>query len=62
MESTNTHCNILGVMETKSIYNKRNKSTRDIEVINKHLNDAREAGISTADKNIGADKFKLGFD
>lgn len=49
-------------MDTKNVYHKRNQSTRDINVINKHLADAREATVNNADKSIHAYNVKLCFD
>lgn len=46
----------------KLVYNKRSKSTSDIDVINKHLSDAREDYGSKADETINGDNVKLGVD
>lgn len=62
MESTITDGEMLGVVEKKTVYNKQNKSTCDIDVINKHLYDAREESVSKADGTIDEDNVKLGVD
>lgn len=62
MERTITHGEMLGVVKTKTVYNKRNKSTRDIDVINKHLADAREAAVSKADETIDFENVRFGVD
>lgn len=49
MESTTTHVEMLGVVGTKTVHKKRNKSTSDIDVLNKHLVDDKEAAISKED-------------
>lgn len=56
-----THAEMLCVVETKNFYNKRNKSNRDIDAINKHLADAREAEVSKADETINYN-VKIGVD
>lgn len=61
-KSTITHGEILGVVETKTVNNKRNKSTRDIYVINKHLSDATKATVSKADETIDAYNVRLVVD
>lgn len=40
MEINITHGEILRFMDTENFYHKRNESTRDIDIINKHLADA----------------------
>lgn len=62
MESTITDGGMPEVVDTKTVYRKHNKSTRDIDVIKKHIADAREAAISKADQIIDANNFKLGVD
>lgn len=57
IESTMTHDKMLGVVATKTVYNKLNKCTRDIDVINERLLDSREA-----DETIDTDNVKLGVD
>lgn len=52
MESDITHSEMVGFMDTKNIYHKRNKSTRDIDVINKHIADAKEAAVNKADETV----------
>lgn len=47
---------MLGVEETKTIYNKSKKYTRDIDVVNKHLADARESAVSKDAETIDTDK------
>lgn len=61
MESIVSHGEMLGVMKTKTVYSQRNKSTRDIDFINKHLEDTREVALSKADENINADKSNSVF-
>lgn len=56
---TITHGKMLGVVETNTVYKKRNKSTRDIHVIKKHLGDARKAAVSEADEIIDTNNVKL---
>lgn len=62
MEKTITHGEMLRFMETKTVYNKLNKSTRDVDVISKHLDDAREAAGIKANKTIDANNVKLTVD
>lgn len=62
MESNITHGEMFGVMETKNVYHKRNLSTRDIDVIHKHIAEAREASAYEADETINAVNVKLGVD
>lgn len=62
MEATIIQGEILGAVDTKTAYNKRSKATRDIDVINKHLANAREATLSKADETIDTDNVKLGVD
>lgn len=60
MERTITHGEMLGAVEIITVYNKQKKSTSDMEVINKHLADAREATVSKGDDPISVDNVKLG--
>lgn len=53
---------MVSAVETKNVYNKRNKSTSDIEGTYKHLADGRESAAHKADKTIDADNVKLGVD
>lgn len=46
----------------KTVYNKQNKSARDVYVINKHLADAREVFFSKADETMDEDNAKLNVD
>lgn len=62
MERKITYGEIIGAVETKTVYNNTKKSVRGIYVINKHLDDAREFSISKTDETIEADKFKLAVD
>lgn len=59
MNSTIINAEILGVIETKTVYNKRINSTWDTGLINKHLPDAIEAANSKSDVTIDANKVKL---
>lgn len=58
MESTITRGEQIGIVETKIVYKKRNRSTRDIGVINIHGSDSREAFFIKADETIDADNVK----
>lgn len=58
MESDVTE--MLGVMDTKNVYHKLNQSTRDIDVINKHLADTREYAVNNAHEAIDEDNVTLG--
>lgn len=58
MESMITHCDMLGVEKSKTVYNNRNKSTRDIDVINKHFAVANEVAVIKADESIDEEGFK----
>lgn len=62
MENSITHGEILVVVEFEIISNKRKKSTRDIDVINMHLSDAKEVAVNKADKTIDKDNVKLVVD
>lgn len=50
------------VVETKTVSNMRSNSTRDIEVINKHLADAKEAAVCKSDETFDAENIKIGVD
>lgn len=58
MKSTITHGDMLAVVATKNVYNKRNKSNGDIDVIKKHLPDSREDAVRKDDETIDADNVK----
>lgn len=60
IESKITDIEMIGVMETKIVYNKRNKYTRHVNLTSKHLADAREAVVSKADKIIDSENVRLG--
>lgn len=62
MESNISHGEMLGIIDTKKVYKKRNQPTRDIDVIYKHLADAREAAVKKADETINAETVKLCVD
>lgn len=53
---------MVGAIESKNVYRKRNTCTRDIEVIKTHLAGAREAVVNKADEPIENDNIKLGVD
>lgn len=52
MERTITDGEMLGVVETRTDYNKQNKSIGYIDGINKHLGIARKATISKSEEMI----------
>lgn len=62
METTITHGEMVGAVETKTVYKKRNKSTKEIWVIKKFLSRDREAAVRKVDETIDADDVKLGAD
>lgn len=62
MDSKITHAEMTSAVGTETVYNKRNKSTRDINVINKHRADDRKATVSKSDEKVCADNVKIGVD
>lgn len=49
---------MLGIVESKTEYNKRNKSTLEIDVINNHLVDARKSAVNKDDETIDDENAK----
>lgn len=58
MKSTITHCEMLGIVP-KFVYNTRNNSTRDKDIIKKHLAEAIEATVIKVNEIHDADNVKL---
>lgn len=49
-ESHITNSEMLGIPELDTKYHKRNKNVRDVETVNKHLDDARLAALGHHDE------------
>lgn len=62
LASTLTHGELLGVLDHKNAYRKRNNNTRDIAVINRQLGDAREAHLGDDETPIMAETVPLGVE
>lgn len=62
MENTITHDKLLGAVETKTFYKKRNKNTRYMNVISKDIADAWESTVRKVHESIDTEKVKLGVD
>ena len=50
MEAYISHAEILGIADTSTTYRKCGYNARNINLINKHLADAREAALKDNDK------------
>ena len=61
-EADISHGEVLGIMTDTTRYRKRDTDARDIETINKHLADAREAHASVDEKPTMADNIELKVD
>ena len=65
IESNTTHGEFLGIVDDTQHYRKRDISTKDVDVINRHLADAREAsefGKRADETEITVDNIALGVD
>lgn len=62
IELTITEGEMLVAVKTKNFYNKRNESTSDIEVINKHLSEDIEATVRKSKELIDSEINNLGVD
>ena len=58
-EADISHGEVLGIMTDTTRYRKRDTDDRDIETINKHLADAKEAHAGVDETPTKADKIEL---